>query len=378
MRKLRVLIVDDSIVIRRVLSGIIESDPGLGVAGVAANGKIALAKLRQLQIDIVTLDLEMPVMDGMEALREIRKIYPKLPVVVFSTATERGAVTTLDALAAGASDYVTKPSGVKSLQESMSQVRVDLLAKLHALCGNATVVISEPARVKQPVVRRARRRVRWQGARVEIVVIGCSTGGPNALSELIPRLHADFAVPVAVVQHMPPMFTRHLAERLDRASPLRVREAVEGATVEPGTVWIAPGDFHIELVRERERVELRLNQRERENFCRPSADVLLRSAADVYGAGSMAVILTGLGQDGLLGCEMIADAGGRIAVQDAASSVVWGMPGSVANAGLAGQVLPIEKIADHLNVTVRQKRTPALPDLRRDPNDCGQEGQGMA
>jgi two-component system chemotaxis response regulator CheB len=339
MNRIRVLIVDDSVVIRSVLRQLISAEPDMEVAGVAANGKIALDLLDRVSADLVTLDIEMPELDGLQTLAVLRKTRPRLPVIMFSTLTERGAVSTLQALALGASDYVTKPSNARP-GDGLHSIREQLLSKVRALCRTEHLVCPTAA---IPV------RSCPSGAPIAAIAIGASTGGPNALSQVLPLLPASLAVPVFVVQHMPPMFTRFLAERLHRECKLPVREVKDGDIVKPGTVWIAAGDYHMILEKETGQVRLRTTQSPPENSCRPSVDVLFRSAARVYGAGLLAVVLTGMGQDGLRGCQAIRERGGTILAQDEASSVVWGMPGYVANAGLADRVLPLAQIASEIN-----------------------------
>jgi two-component system chemotaxis response regulator CheB len=338
--------VDDSVVIRRLLSDVVAADPQMEVAGYAANGQIALAMLDQVSPDIVTLDVEMPVMDGLATLKEIRIRRKNLPVIMFSTLTERGAEATINCLAAGASDYVTKPANVGSFAVSKERIREALLPEIRALCGHVT----QPAQT-DVIVRPARTPIKkpLSTERIEVVAVGCSTGGPNALAEILPALPADFPVPILIVQHMPPAFTRFLAQRLNTSSKLQVKEAEEGALVEPGTVWIAPGGHHMTAVREGTAVRLHTNQDSPENSCRPSVDVLFRSLAKVYNRSTvLAVVLTGMGQDGLRGCEHLADIGSHIVVQDEPSSIVWGMPGFVAKAGLADAVLPLPQLAPYI------------------------------
>lgn len=359
MPKIRVLIVDDSVVVRRILSDVLASDASIEVAGVAANGNIGLQKIPQVNPDIVTLDLEMPDMDGLSTLTEIRRLYPKLPVLLFSTLTERGAAETLEGLSRGASDYVTKPANVGSVQLAMQRIRDEMIPKIRSLCAHGEevatlkpvsspspqITVSAPPAVT-PIVQRP---VSAPAGNIEVLAIGCSTGGPNALAELLPLLPADLPVPVVLVQHMPPLFTRLLGERLNDKCALAVKEASHDEPIRPGGVWIAPGDFHLELRRTTAgQVRTHLQQGPHENSCRPAVDVLFRSVAAIYGGRTLAVVLTGMGQDGLRGSEVIHEKGGEILVQDEASSVVWGMPGFVARAGLASRVLPITGIAQEI------------------------------
>jgi two-component system, chemotaxis family, protein-glutamate methylesterase/glutaminase len=345
MTKVSVLVVDDSVVVRRILREALASDLSIELVGAAANGQIALAMMAQKSPDLVTLDIEMPQMDGLETLRELRKLYPRLPVIMFSTLTERGATITLDALAAGANDYVTKPSGLGSPEESIARVREQLLPKIKALCGLKPPVGASAT----PKIAHVRPRSIFSGPRrIDVVAIGTSTGGPNALGMVLPSIPAGFPVPIVIVQHMPPIFTRFLAERLSASSRIRVSEAADGKPLIPGEAVIAPGDYHLEVVRAGTRIFCRLQQGPAENSCRPSVDVLFRSVANVYGPATMAVVMTGMGQDGLAGAESINDAGGLLMAQDEATSVVWGMPGFVVKANLAEAVLPVEQIGPEI------------------------------
>jgi two-component system chemotaxis response regulator CheB len=358
MSKLRVLLVDDAVVVRRLVADVINADPELEVVGTAPNGRIALTKIPQLRPDLVTLDVEMPEMDGLATLAEIRKTWPRLPVIMFSTLTARGAAATLDALALGATDYVTKPANVGSVAAAIERVRQELIPKIKLFCGRPMLAPGHaptPAAVAAESTRpRSRRRV---PARVELVAIGTSTGGPNALAAILPELPADFPVPIVIVQHMPPFFTRSLAERLDARSAIAVSEAVEGEYLQPAHAYVAPGDFHLMMGREGFAARLSLRKTPHENSCRPAVDVTFRSAAEVYGAGTLAVVLTGMGKDGLRGCEAVWEAGGQVLAQDEATSVVWGMPGFVARAGLAEQVLPLDQIVGSIVCHVRRGRS---------------------
>ena len=344
MATARVLVVDDSVVIRRLITQALQAEVDIEVVGTASNGKLALAKLDQLRPDIITLDIEMPEMDGLATLPLLRASHPRLPVIMFSTLTERGAAATLEALALGATDYVTKPSNTGSLDIALAKIRDDLVPKIRALVP----ALHAPTATRRPAAPTAVPARSHAGVtpRVTALVIGVSTGGPSALAELIPHLPADLGVPVLVCQHMPPVFTRLLAERLDGKSALHVQEAADGDKVVAGGVWIAPGGLHM-IVRHSAAGTnvIATTSDEPENSCRPAVDPLLRSAVATYGSGVLAVILTGMGQDGLRGCEAVAAAGGRILVQDEASSVVWGMPGYVAKAGLADRAIPLDDLA---------------------------------
>jgi two-component system chemotaxis response regulator CheB len=291
----------------------------------------------------------MPELDGLATLREIRKTYPKLPVVMFSALTERGAAATLDALALGATDYFAKPTSAGGPDASLRVIRDELIPEIKALCGRGA------GREKSPVVLAPPSQAARTGP-VEVVAIAASTGGPNALAELFAGLPADLPVPVVVVQHMPPMFTRLLAERLSAQFPVKVEEGRSGEFLRPAHAWIAPGDHHMIVVRDGPQARILVQQDPPENSCRPAADVLFRSVARTFGSRALAVVLTGMGQDGLRGCEVIREAGGQVIAQDEATSVVWGMPGFVARAGLADRVLPLAMIAPEVVRRVRAGR----------------------
>jgi two-component system chemotaxis response regulator CheB len=364
MKPVRILIVDDSVVIRKLLSDMLAREKGFEVAGTAGNGRIALAKIAQLQPDLITLDIEMPVMNGLETLAEIRKTNRKIPVIMFSTLTERGAAATLDALSLGASDYATKPSNTGSPAVAIEQIHTELIPKIKALCALQLSAVMNPGlATPRPAIPGAGSRVprpRSVRRRIEIVAIGTSTGGPNALAEVIPRVPRDFPVPIVVVQHMPAIFTRFLAERLASRSEIRVEEGEEGGALEPGKAWIAPGNYHMTVSRTANERRLKLNQDAPEHSCRPAVDVLFRSVAEAYSAGVLGVVMTGMGSDGVLGSQRIRAAGGEVIVQDEATSVVWGMPGLVQAAGEADGVFPLGELAEEITRRVATSRSAAL------------------
>ncbi|GAB2462077.1 protein-glutamate methylesterase/protein-glutamine glutaminase [Jatrophihabitans fulvus] len=354
-RRIRVLVVDDSVVVRRLVSDVLSADEHIEVVGTAVNGRLGVAKVDLLQPDLVTLDVEMPEMDGLAALRAIRAKHKRLPVIMFSTLTEPGAAVALEALASGASDYVTKPANVGSVAQSMQAVSEQLIPRVHALAGAAaglgrsavTRTGTAPVRPSAPSVGHtavAPRRASAPGVTPKVLAIGCSTGGPQALAGVLEALPASFPVPVVVVQHMPPVFTAQFAARLDRSCKVRVLEAQGGEVLAPGTVYIAPGDFHMELEASATPV-VRLNQKPAVCFCRPAVDVLFASVAACFGAATLAVVLTGMGHDGREGARRISTAGGSVLVQDERTSVVWGMPGAIAAAGLADEILPLDTVA---------------------------------
>lgn len=356
MNPVRILVVDDSVVIRKLLSDTLSGDPAMEVVGVASDGRIGLAKIAALQPDLVTLDIEMPVMDGLQALQAIRKLYPKLPVIMFSTLTEHGAAATLDALALGASDYATKPSNSGSTALALERIRIELIPKIKALCSIAPLKLLPLPAARPPLKPRPR-----SNPRIEIVAIGTSTGGPNALAEVLPRIPSDFPVPIVVVQHMPPIFTRLLAERLASRSTIPIAEGSAGVVLSAGHAWIAPGNYHMKVVRAGMNSRLDLNQGPQENSCRPAVDVLFRSVAAAYGANVLGVVMTGMGSDGVLGAQTIRDAGGSVIIQDEASCVVWGMPGLVHASGLADAVYPLDRLAAEITRRVLQSRGSSVP-----------------
>ena len=290
MASIRILVVDDSVVIRKLLCETLAKDPDLEVVASAGDGHIALAKIEQFHPDLVTLDIEMPVMNGLETLVEVRKLYPKMPVIMFSTLTERGASATLDALSLGASDYATKPSNTGSAVAAIAAIHAELVPKIKALCRGVSTKLKSlppprpPVRVRVPAHRR-----------IEIVAIGTSTGGPNALAEVLPRIPKDFPVPIVVVQHMPPIFTRMLADRLASHSEIPVEEGSAGVVLSPGRSWIAPGNFHMTVAHAGVNWRLELNQDPPEHSCRPAVDVLFRSVAAVCHSSVLGVVMTGTG-----------------------------------------------------------------------------------
>jgi len=339
-RKTRVLIVDDSVVMRRILSEVVAQDSELEVAGYAANGQIALNLLEQVSPDVITLDVEMPVMDGLATLKAMRAQRCYIPVIMFSTLTERGAEATIESLALGAGDYVAKPTELHGYAAARDRIRDALIPRIKAISRNQPNRPT-PAQTTGSPAWRCRNKI---AGRIDVLAIGCSTGGPNALAQLLPTLPGDFSVPVLIVQHMPPAFTQLLAQRLSTVCPLPVRESAGGERLQPGTIWIAPGGFHMAVQGNRGGRQLIINQEPTENSCRPSVDVLFRSLIPVFAGHVLAVVLTGMGQDGLRGCQALADAGAQILVQDEATSVVWGMPGFVAKAGLADAVVPLPEL----------------------------------
>lgn len=352
MPAIRVLIVDDAVVMRKILTDLLSRDPEIEVVGTAAHGKIALAKIEQVNPDLITLDLEMPEMDGLATLLALRARYPRLPVIMLSALTKAGAESTLNCLEAGAQDYITKPTSGQSLDD----LGTELIAKIKACVPPAFArswtprseigaILPIPAYSKPTELRP-----------VKAVGIGVSTGGPNALATLVPELPADFPVPILIVQHMPPVFTKSLADRLNKNCALPVHEAEEGQRVESGNIYLAPGGKHLRVVLESGQPVLRLNEEAQVNSCRPAVDVLFQSMVEVYDGDLLGLIMTGMGQDGLRGCRMMREQGAHILAQDEASSIVWGMPGFVARAGLADRVLPLDELAPEIVRVTRLSR----------------------
>lgn len=342
----KILLVDDSAVIRGLLTKLIDAQPGMEVLSTAPNGKVGVDKTRSMNPDLVVLDIEMPVMNGLEAVVEIRKTHPKTPIVMFSTLTEKGASAALNALELGASDYATKPRSSGSMSAALEEVKDELVSKISALLG--------PHGLPRPGVTGAtvagpagpqRRAVNTQPA---AVVIGSSTGGPHALEVVLTAIKQPLPVPIFITQHMPETFTRVLAERLNTKCVSTVLEAENGMVSQPGYCYIAPGGFHMALEKKGTAVMTKLLSTAPINSCRPSVEPMFETAASIYGRRLVAVMLTGMGADGVDGSRRIAELGSPVVVQDEATSVVWGMPGAVAKAGLASEVLSLAEIGPRL------------------------------
>ncbi len=332
----KVLVVDDSAVVRGLLVQALDSDPQITVAGTAMHGAAALESLRKTAVDVVVLDVEMPVMDGITALQEILKQFPATKVIMASAMTYQGAETTVKALRLGAAECIAKPNS-GGAAESIAQLSRELLPLVKALGKDQS---RTSASAKPSGAKPASRFI----PDPQLVVIGASTGGPNALSFVISNLPPDFSVPILITQHMPPMFTPMLAKHLQQDGGRPCQEATNGMPIERGHTYVAPGDFHMVIDRQNDRMVLQLNQDAPEHFCRPSVNTMYRTAAKWYGNTTLAVMLTGMGDDGIEGAQELAGVKAPIIVQDEATSVVWGMPAAIAKAGLADEILPLESI----------------------------------
>jgi len=349
----RILIVDDSAVMRSLLRSVLRAAQGFEVVGTAGDGETALNLIEELRPDLVLLDVEMPVMDGLATLRKLRGRGHKIPVIMCSALTHRGGRVTIEALASGASDYVAKPKGQGGPVEAMQTLSRELLPKITALTTVEPVIPVNPLAPRSPFALEIPVAARTQpiSATPSVLVVGVSTGGPAALDIVLPALPASFPLPVLIVQHMPELFTKLLAERLAQRCSLRVCEAAEGNPVRPGQIVIARGNWHLEVLapsRPGQAATLHLTQAAPENHCRPAVDVLFRTAAAHYGSAVLGVVLTGMGSDGLAGARLIRSKGGTVVAQDQATSAIWGMPGAVARAGLAQRILPLQEIAPEL------------------------------
>jgi two-component system chemotaxis response regulator CheB len=342
----RVMLCDDSAVARGAMGRLLSADPELKLVAQARNGQEALDLLAAMPVaeraQVVLLDLEMPVMDGMTALPRILKANPGIAVIVASALSQRGAAATMQALAAGAVDYIPKPSAAAG-GISDPRFRDDLLAKVKGwarMRGRGRAVPAAPVAPPRPAAP-----LRLVAGRPRIVALGSSTGGPQALAQLVAKLDRPLAVPIVAVQHMPAGFTSMLAEHLGRQGKLRCSEAKDGEPLLPGRFYLAPGDRHLLVKEGPNGFAAQLSDAPPENFCRPAVDPMLRSVAALCGGRAVVAILTGMGSDGLAGCRELAKAGAMVLAQDEASSVVWGMPGAVAKAGIASAVVPVDDIA---------------------------------
>lgn len=328
-------------VVRRLLTNALSAEPDFEIVGSASSAEIALTKLPTLKPDVMTLDIMLPGMSGLELLPIVRQQFPQMHTLIFSSATEAQAETALDALMHGATAFLLKPNSDVSLGSSMEYLQRELRDKIKQLCYRHTAQPAFAPMKPAPAFSATAKRA-------EVLAIGVSTGGPTALAALMAKLPHAFPLPIVIVQHMPPVFTELLAKRIRTVTGFNIVEATEGMVLEPGKAILAPGDYHMRVARSDTDTVIRLDQSPQECSCRPAVDVLFRSVADIYGGAAIATILTGMGQDGLRGSEVLVRAGAHLIAQDEASSVVWGMPGAVTNAGLAHQILPLDQIADAL------------------------------
>ncbi len=340
--KIRILVVDDSAIMRKLIIDILKRDPQIEIVGQAENGKKAVELARILKPDVITLDIEMPEMDGLTALKFLRKEVPSSRVIMFSSLTQEGAKATIEALSLGAFDFVPKPS-TKSFLESVKKIEEELLPKIKGA--------TEQIKRKPFVLPKLTTRIR--SGLYRVLGIGVSTGGPQTLSEIFKNLPGNFPAPILIVQHMPPLFTKQLADRLDKLSPLRVKEAEDGEPIKEGTCYIAPGDYHMVVKKENQQKIIHLHKGPPKNNCRPSVDVLFESLAEVYNGTCLALILTGMGRDGAEGAKLIKQKGGAVMAQDAESSIVYGMPRAVIESGLADEILSLTEIPKRLKEIFR-------------------------
>lgn len=342
---MRVLVVDDSMLFRKVVRDALALEPAIEVVGSASDGRAALEKIEQFKPDAITLDLEMPEVDGLGVLRQLRERPHPPSVIVVSAFTDAGAALTNQALRLGAFDFVLKPSGA-NINDNRDRLAADLLPKMRLLAERRQLVIDRahsPAKSQPSAPEKASEKFPEQPPK--LVAIGISTGGPSSLHEMLPKLPADLPVPIVIVQHMPAKFTRSLADDLDRRSKVHVKEAEDGERLQAGTVYIAPGGRQMKIEAQLLSLKVRVTDDPPEKCCKPSVDYLFRSLADQVGARVLAVIMTGMGDDGTVGCKLLKQRGAHVLAQDAASCVVYGMPRQVIESGLADMVRPLDGIA---------------------------------
>jgi two-component system chemotaxis response regulator CheB len=340
-----VMVVDDSAIVRGLITRTLKGDPRIDVVASCSNGEMAVVQAAKRALDVVILDIEMPVMDGLTALPKLQQANPGARIIMASTLTQRNAAVSLRAMALGAADYIAKPTADRL--NANEEFHRDLIHKVIAL-GQARKTKPAPGAPAQPAVK-FNMVARGKAMRPpRIIAIGSSTGGPQALLTLLGALSPKVSCPIVIAQHMPATFTAVLAQHIERASGRPTCEAATGMEIKPGHIYLAPGDYHFEVVREGAGLAARLSQTPPQNFCRPSVDPLFHSVAQLFGADSCAIMLTGMGSDGCGGSKAIAAAGSPVIAQDEATSVVWGMPGAVAQAGICSAILPLPKIAGHV------------------------------
>ena len=361
---IRVMVVDDSAVVRGLITRMLEKVPDIDVVASEAHGQSAVRNLPRHDVDVIILDIEMPIMDGLTALPKLLAADPTVRIIMASTLTKRNADISMRALQAGAADYIPKPSAAREISSGDDFCR-ELINKVHTLgairrqSAGGGIALARPAGPAKPtpvsVPARARSLydkpidLRQPGSRTPgVLAVGSSTGGPQALFTFFGGLTKNLGVPIVVSQHMPPTFTAILAEHVNRATGWQCREGENGESLEPNRIYVAPGDHHLTVGRDGPKRIIRLNQAPPENFCRPSVDPMLRSLVTAYDAKVLVAILTGMGHDGLKGSEAVVAVGGTVIAQDEATSVVWGMPGAVATAGVCSAVLPLKEMPLHI------------------------------
>ena len=351
----RVMVVDDSAVIRGLFTRFLEADPTISVIASVANGQMALGQLDRHDVEIIVLDIEMPVMDGMTALPLLLAKKPGVQILMASTLTRKNADVSLRALSMGAADYVAKPSSTSEIH-STDHFKRELTEKVKAIAAAGRAGPAGRSASTKPVPSRSGSgSIVLRQGRIhapDVIAVGSSTGGPNALFKLFGDLGEHVHQPILITQHMPATFTSLLAGHISRASSMPCNEAEDGETIVPGRIYLAPGDYHMIAESGDSGKVLRLTKSDPENYCRPSADPMLRSLAALYGPRLLVIMLTGMGSDGHKGAEAVVAAGGSVIAQDEDSSVVWGMPGAVATAGLCSAVLPLSDIAPYVRKLV--------------------------
>jgi two-component system chemotaxis response regulator CheB len=338
---IKVMVVDDSALIRKLLTDILKLDKDILIVGTARNGKEALEKIPTLKPDIITLDVEMPLMDGLTTLKHIVSRY-KLPVIMISTLTEKGAELTLKALEDGAIDFLQKPTNVFAL--SQNEIKDEIIEKIK-MGSKAKIETKQPLMPVNKIGHSNNNIIKIQDSFTNIVAIGTSTGGPRALQSLIPLIPVNINATIVIVQHMPPKFTKSLSERLNSTSNIKVKEAEEGDILKRGCAYIAPGDYHMTIVKERNNLVVRLNQNPQVMGLRPTVDILMQSVAGIEGYSKLGIILTGMGSDGAEGILQMKKSNSYTIAQDESTSVVFGMPKAAIATGIIDEVLPLEKIA---------------------------------
>jgi len=345
--RINVMVVDDSAVVRGFIVRMLESDPRIAVAATCSNGQMAIAQAARRALDVIVLDIEMPVMSGLEALPKLLGVNPNARIVMASTLTQRNAAISLEALALGATDYIAKP--VSNKLSAAEDFRRELIEKVVTLGTHRKPALQQQRPGIVPAKKAAAVALRVvKPSRPKIIAIGSSTGGPQALLTLLRDLPPGVDCPIVITQHMPATFTTVLAQHIARAAGRPCREAAQGAEIRPGEIALAPGDFHFEVARSGGACLALISQTPPENFCRPAVDPLFRSVAKAYGSDACGIVLTGMGGDGCAGARELVAAGAPLIAQDEATSVVWGMPGAVAQAGLCSAILPLSSIANHL------------------------------